>query len=286
MDRSSSTAGDDALHGGPDVSEPVTPRPSATVILVRDGPIGPGGPLQIFMVRRDPQARFAADAYVFPGGTLRADDNLAGGEPPVSSLTAGEAHRRLSARGGDPPPTSEESMALHIAAVRELFEEAGILLARQNGRANGRLDDATCARLAEARPEIQAGRSLIQAALDLGLELLPDLLVPFSHWITPEVSPRRYDTRFFVAADRPEQTASHCGLETVDGGWYAPAELLELAHQGQLTLVSVTAEHLRVLAEYRSVESLLQFARSKPIRTVLSRRGAAGWDLGGNGAPW
>ena len=282
MDKSSSTAADDALHGA-DAPVPVTPRPSATVILVRDGP---GRDLEIFMVRRDPAARFAPDAYVFPGGTLRDDDLVAGGEPPVSGLTSAEAHQRLTTRGSDPPVAASQSMALHIAAVRELYEEAGVLLGRQAGRTHGPLDSDACVRLARLRPEVQAGRSLIQTARDLGLELLPDALVYFSHWITPEVSPRRYDTRFFVAVDQPEQTASHCGLETVDGGWYSPSDLLGHAAAGMLTLVSVTAEHLRVLAEYRSVSELMGFARSKPIRTVLSRRGPAGWDLGGNGEPW
>jgi hypothetical protein len=122
--------------------------------------------------------------------------------------------------------------------------------------------------------------------MDLGLELLPESLVYFSHWITPAVSPRRYDTRFFVAADRPEQTASHCGLETVDGGWHSPANLLQQADDGEITLVSVTADHLRVLAEYRSVSALLSFARSKPVRTVLARRGPSGWNLGVDGEPW
>ena len=282
MDRSSSTAADDALHGR-DVPAPVSPRPAATVILVRDGPTSE---LEVFMVRRDPLARFAADAYVFPGGTLRDDDLVSGGEPPCSGLTAESAHRRLAARGSDPPPTAQESLALHVAAVRELYEEAGILLARQRGQQDGPIDVATCERLAALRSEVQAGRSLVQTALDLGLELLPESLVYFSHWITPAVSPRRYDTRFFVAADRPEQTASHCGLETVDGGWYSPASLLQQADDGALTLVSVTAEHLRVLAEYRSVADLVSFAGSKPVRTVLARRGLAGWDLGVDGEPW
>lgn len=282
MDRSSSTAADDALHGGT-VDVPVTPRPAATVILVRDSV---ANQLEIFMVRRDPHARFAADAYVFPGGTLRADDLVTGGEPPCSGLTSDTAHRRFASRGSEPPPDPEESLALHVAAVRELFEEAGILLARHEARPPGPLDQDVCEALAELRTEIQSGRSLIRAALDLRLELLPESLVYFSHWITPAVSPRRYDTRFFVAADRPEQTASHCGIETVDGNWYSPADLLRQADAGALTLVSVTADHLRVLSEFRTVEALLAFARLKPVRTVLARRGPDGWNLGVDGEPW
>jgi 8-oxo-dGTP pyrophosphatase MutT (NUDIX family) len=287
MDRSSSTSADDTVHG-PDASVLVVPRPAATVILVRDGLARdePAGGLEVFMVRRDPRARFAPDAYVFPGGTLHDDDVQVGGRPPISGLTADEAHHRLTHRGGDPPTTSEASLALHLAAVRELFEEAGILLARHAERPTGPLDAGVCARLGALRPEVQAGRSLVQAARELGLELQPEALVYFSHWITPEVSPRRYDTRFFLAVDRSEQPASHCGLETVDGGWFAPAELLRQASLGERNLVSVTAEHLRVLARFGAVRDLLRFGCAKPIRTVLSRRGPSGWDLQLNGAPW
>jgi len=253
------------------------------VILVRDG--AEGRP-EVFMVRRHPRSRFAADAFVFPGGTLREDDTVRGGLPPCSGLTAENAHRRLTERGSNPPSDAAESLQHYTAAVRELFEEAGILLARRIGHAAGPLDDATCQQLARLRPEVQQGRSLTQAALNLELGLMPEQLVYFSHWITPEPSPRRYDTRFFVVKDCPEQTASHCGIETVDGIWIAPAELLRRSRAGALTLVSVTAEHLRVLAVYPTVAALLAFARAKPIRTVLSVRSSAGWDLGGDGAPW
>lgn len=282
MDRSSSTSGDDRLHG-PDAQTPVVPRPAATVILVRDGP---AGTLEVYMVRRVPDARFAPDAYVFPGGALHDDDLIAGGAPPIRGLTADAAHCRLAERGGDVPISPAESLALHLAAVRELFEEAGILLAHHADRANGPISPAVCARLAALRPGIQAGGSLVRAALELRLELAPESLVYFSHWITPAVSPRRYDTRFFLAVDRPEQIASHCGLETVAGAWFAPAELLRRAATGGYTLVSVTAEHLRVMAQFGTVAELVAYGRSKPIRTVLSRRGPTGWDLGLNGASW
>jgi 8-oxo-dGTP pyrophosphatase MutT (NUDIX family) len=268
--------------------EPAIPRPASTVIVMRDA--GDGRP-ETFMVRRDPRSRFAADAFVFPGGTVQEEDRLPGGQPPCSGLTRSDAHRRLTERGGDPPAESGESLALHLAAVRELFEEAGILLASHvQGGAGAILSPETCDLLAGLRPDIQQGRrSLADVVADLGLELVPEELIYFSHWITPESSPRRFDTRFFMIEDRPGQTASHCGVETVDGVWIAPADALHRFEAGEITLVSVTVDHLRVLDAYRSTADLLTFARSKPIRSVRARRSLDspdGWDLGAGGAPW
>jgi 8-oxo-dGTP pyrophosphatase MutT (NUDIX family) len=258
------------------------------VIVVRDGYAGRP---ETFMVRRDPRSRFAADAFVFPGGTVQEDDRLPGGEPPCSGLSRSEAHRRLSERGGDPPSESGESLALHLAAVRELFEEAGILLARHVASGGGaRLNPETCEILADLRGDIQQGRRVLaEVVAELELELVPEELIYFSHWITPESSPRRFDTRFFMIEDRPGQTASHCGVETVDGVWTTPADALRRFEADEITLVSVTVDHLRVLDAYRSTADLLEFARSKPIRTVKARRDhrrADGWNLGGGGAPW
>jgi 8-oxo-dGTP pyrophosphatase MutT (NUDIX family) len=240
------------------------------------------------MVRRDPNSRFAADAFVFPGGAVQESDRLAGGLSPCSNLTIPQAHRRLTERGSDPPTEPGLSLALHIAAVRELFEEAGILLARDTARGGSiELAADTSARLCTIRPDIQTGRrSLTATAEELGLELAPEELIYFSHWITPEASPRRFDTRFFMIEDRPGQVASHCGVETVDGIWTTPSDLLARFDRGELTLVSVTVDHLRLLATFGSAAELLAFARSKPIRTVRARRLPDGWDLGDNGAPW
>jgi 8-oxo-dGTP pyrophosphatase MutT (NUDIX family) len=263
----------------------VVPRPAATVIVVRDG--ADGRP-ETFMVRRDPNSRFAADAFVFPGGAVQADDRLPGGEPPCSGLTVEDAHRRMTERGGDPPDDPGLSLALHIAAVRELFEEAGILLARHaDGAAAGPLRPETCDALGSLRPVVQRGeRHLTDVVSELGLELASEELIYFSHWVTPEASPRRFDTRFFMIQDLAGQTASHCGVETVDGAWMRPSEAVRRFEAGEIQLVSVTVDHLRLLDTFSSTADLLAFARAKPIRTVRARRSPDGWDLGGNGAPW
>jgi 8-oxo-dGTP pyrophosphatase MutT (NUDIX family) len=267
----------------------VTPRSASTVIVVRDN--AEGRP-ETFMVRRDPRSRFAADAFVFPGGAVQEDDYVPGGSPPFSGLSSDEAHRRLIARGSDAPASPAQSLALHVAAVRELFEEAGILLARYaHGDASGDLRAETCDRLAGLRPGMQRGEvSLAGVASDLGLELVPEELVYFSHWITPPRSARRFDTRFFVVEDRPGQTASHCGVETIDGVWIAPGEAIRRFEAGEITLVSVTADHLRVLDQFRTTAELRAFARSKPIRTVKEGgrdfRETAGWASIDGGIPW
>lgn len=261
------------------------PRPAATVIVVRDGE---NGRPETFMVHRDPNSRFAADAYVFPGGAVQPSDRLPGGVPPCSGLTVEAAHHRIAERGGDAPDDPRLSLALHVAAVRELFEEAGILLARYaDARERRALSADTCQTLGELRPAIQSGRrDLAEVVGELGLELAPEELIPFSHWITPESSPRRFDTRFFTIEDLPGQTASHCGIETIDGAWIAPGEAVRRFEAGEIQLVSVTVDHLRVLDRFDSTAELLAFARTKPIRSVRARRRPDGWDLGANGAPW
>ena len=245
----------------------VVPRPAATVILIRPGE---AGGFETFMVRRSARSYFAADAVVFPGGTV--DDADCGPESVARSpsLTVEEAHARLTNRGGEPPETAALSFGLHVAAVRELFEEAGVLLATNRG---GRLladrDPALTARLAEDRGRVQRGEMTLAGIAEReGLNLACDRLVYFSHWVTPPTSPRRYDTRFFVAAMPPGQEALHCQIETTEGEWLSPAEALGRGTRGQIKLVQATVAHLDCLAHLRSVDEVLDFARRKPIQTV------------------
>ena len=224
-------------------------RPAASVLLARDGADGP----EMFVVRRPAAAAAFADAWVFPGGTVRADD--AG---PLERL---DALAELTRRGSTPPPNAGDAAMLWRCALRELFEEAGVLLVR------GPLPPEK--ELRRQRERVHAGAASFDAALaELGLIADPGALLYFSHWITPRGLPRRFDTRFFVAALPPGQGASHCGIETHDGRWLAPRDALALHAAGELPLVLPTRAHLERVATCPSVGELLAFAAAKVVRTV------------------
>ncbi|MCA1646300.1 MAG: hypothetical protein LC797_12870 [Chloroflexi bacterium] len=235
----------------------VEPRLSASVILVRDAPSG----LQTFMVRRHARSPVAPSAYVFPGGTVRSDDLEAAVED-----TSALAHA-LSARA-DTPVDSAPAAALYVCALRELFEEAGVLLVRD---AAGGLLEVNPAdlqlqeRLESTRLTLQArDLSLARVLADWAWQPAFDLLVPFSHWVTPAVLAARFDARFFVAEMPPRQAALHDTIETSEGVWLTPARVLESDYH----TVYATAQHLRRLSAHQTVADLLAFARAKPIRRL------------------
>ncbi|MGH9034335.1 MAG: NUDIX hydrolase, partial [Acidimicrobiia bacterium] len=183
-------------------------RPAATLMLVRDGADG----IEVLMLRRHPDAVFAADAWVFPGGAVDPSD---GDLPPaaVPGVTDGDASATIGVHSG--------GLAFFVAAVRECFEEAGVLLARTAG--GGDLDissDLDATRFARHRRDLLAGRRSLAEMLgteDLVLDLADVFYV--SHWITPPGPPRRFDTRFFVAAAPGGQAATHDTAETVESVW-------------------------------------------------------------------
>ncbi len=247
------------------------PRLASTVILVREAAATSGGQAyQVFMVRRPVRSEFAADVYVFPGGTVRSDDL----DPAVGAACApfgpDDALRRLAERGGAPPASDHEALALHVAALRELYEEAGVLLAEPRTEAAPSFRPGDRAeRLALGRLGVQAGHlSLAALARNEGLRLACEQLIYFSHWVTPRPYPRRYDTRFFVATLPAGQQALHCDIETVAGVWVTPSEALEGYGRGDFPLVLVTQRHLERIAGQRTLDDLLRFARSKPIVSV------------------
>jgi len=172
-----------------------------------------------------------------------------------------------------------------VAAARELFEEAGVLLvSRQNPVPASDGDGAMLAALERDRAELQEERtSFPDRMAERGLTIGLAELVYFSHWITPVPSPRRYDTRFFICELPAGQVATHCGVETVDGAWMTPARAIARHEAGEISLVSVTLEHLKRLDQFAASEAALAYARSKPIRTVNPRRDAGVW-VNGAGA--
>jgi 8-oxo-dGTP pyrophosphatase MutT (NUDIX family) len=222
----------------------VVARPAATVILVRDGASG----LEVFMVERHRQIEFASGALVFPGGGVDEADFAIAADP---------------ARGRPPAGLDQTSRALRVAAIRETFEECGVLLARPRGSA-ALVDGARGAAIAAAAP----GRSFAEliAAEDLALAL--DVLTPFAHWITPAILPKRFDTHFFIAAAPADQLARHDGSESVDSVWINPTRALSEADAGRFTIVSPTRLNIQMLGAQNDVASALAAARARRIVTV------------------
>ena len=190
---------------------------------------------------------------------------------------------RRSARDGPTPRPApilgveSGGLAFWVAALRECFEEAGVLLARSSGAGpdRGRLldttDPAVAGRFAEHRDAVNEQRlGLLDVCDQEGLVLAVDAVHYVSHWITPELAPRRYDTRFFIAAAPPGQIASHDDGETIANIWIRPGEALARQAAGEIELLPPTIANLRNLEDYRTTEEVMEWASQvTEVPTVL-----------------
>ena len=214
-------------------------RPSSTVILVRPGASAP----EVFMVRRHEDSSFGA-AYAFPGGVVEIDDTA------VHEFCCGVSERQADSRLG----VKKDGLDLYSAAIRELFEESGVLLAGGDD-----LDEDLC----DARDALNAGSERWADFVARNrLELYCDQLHYFSHWITPVTEPKRYSTRFFLAELPPGQEAAHCGGELTDSRWISAHDMLEAGRQRAVKLHFPTVKTLESIARYKTLEELVDWARS------------------------
>ena len=245
-------------------------RPAATLILVRDASAG----MEVFMIRRTQSAVFMGGAHVFPGGGVDASDASAELAAHCEGLDDIEASRLLGLeRGG---------LTYWTAALRECFEEAGLLLAHDADGRYADLNDTQHLHVFEQwRESIRAGKAtLADLCREHGLRLAAERLAYYGHWITQPGRPRRYDTRFFVAEAPSAQTASHDNSETVDNLWIRPAAALERHSRGEMHLVFPTIKTLESIAGFENAAALMQYARSPrkmptmAPRTASSREGA------------
>ena len=227
---------------------PAEPRDAATVMLLR--PAGGHG-LEVYLLRRRPSMAFAPGAVVFPGGSADARD--ADTEAGWAGPDATEWGRLLDAPAG-------LARVLVCAAVRETFEESGVLLA---GPAAGAVVGSTAGQGWEAdRAALLAGSiSLAGLLAGRGLVLRSDLLRPWSRWVTPVTEERRYDTRFFAAALPPGQQARDVSGEADRAGWFRPGEALAAARRGEIMLLPPTAVTLGELAACGDVATALAVRR-------------------------
>jgi 8-oxo-dGTP pyrophosphatase MutT (NUDIX family) len=224
-------------------------------MLVRDA-AAPGGDraLEVLMVRRNLRSDFVGGAYVFPGGAV---DPLDGGAE-AEALCAGRSDAEASALLGQPAG----GLAYWVAVVRETFEEAGLLLAaRPDGPALLAGDPGEEARLAAARVAVNDGsRRFLDLCRDEGLRLAVGDIHYFAHWITPRGAPRRYDTRFFVAAAPDGQIAAHDAGETIADVWIAPAEALARHRAGEIEIIFPTIRNLQAISRFSTSDALLAAA--------------------------
>jgi 8-oxo-dGTP pyrophosphatase MutT (NUDIX family) len=227
-------------------------RPASTVVLLR-----PANPFEVFLVRRNDSIAFMGGAHVFPGGRVDESDDV--DEP--GAIADGTA--AAVARMRDVPP--DVAVALHIAALRELFEEAGVLLARP-------LTELAASKRDEYRRELLAGTiAFVDVMRRERLRLALHELAYFAHWVTPEIETRRFDTRFFIARAPQGQTAVHDAGETTHSEWLAPLEAIERAQQGAISLPPPTWTTLSMLSRFVSIDAVLEWARSKPVPRVQPR---------------
>lgn len=244
--------------------EVLVPRDAATVMLVRDGEAG----MEVFMLRRHLDSAFVGGAYVFPGGAVDDHDRHAD----LDAVCAGRSDRNASELLSLDPP--EGGLAFWVAAVREAFEEAGVLLAydREGGICDWS-DPAVAARFAQHRKAVDSGeRRLVDVCVEEGLQLAVDAMHYFSHWITPVGPPRRYDTRFFVARAPEGHTYLHDERETIANAWVRPADALEAEGRGEFEMIFPTIRNLDAIGRFATTDELLAAAaKIETVPTMLPR---------------
>jgi 8-oxo-dGTP pyrophosphatase MutT (NUDIX family) len=243
-------------------------RPAATVMLVRDAD---GGGVEVFMVRRTAASAFAGGLYVFPGG--RVDD--ADGAPELAPFVNGLDDATASATLG----IVSGGLAYWVAAIRECFEEAGLLLARVNGAG------AVPATSAAERSAVHDGDlTMIELCHRHNVRLDAGALRYVSHWVTPVgESSRRFDTRFFLAAAPDGQDGRHDDTELDDSRWVIPAQALAAADRGELALMHPTAANLRFIDGCATVADALARADASGMPPRIEpriRRGSDGRMVG------
>jgi 8-oxo-dGTP pyrophosphatase MutT (NUDIX family) len=244
-------------------------RPAATVMLVRDAeePARDDGALEVLMVRRNLQSDFVGGAYVFPGGAVDPLDGGLEAEAVSQGRSDVEASILLGVETG--------GLAYWVAALRETFEEAGLLLAeRPDGPPLLAGDRQEEERFVAERALVNRGkRRFLDVCRDERLQLLVGDVHYFAHWITPRGASRRYDTRFFVAAAPPGQQAAHDAGETIAETWISPRRALEGHRRGDFEIIFPTVRNLQAISRFGTSAALLEAAESasRSVPTIEPR---------------
>ncbi len=235
---------------------------ASTILLVRDT-ASPGGGVEVFMEKRHLQSGFVGGAYVFPGGRVDPEDAI---DPAhCTDLDEPTASRRLGLEHG--------GLAHYVAAIRECFEEAGVLLAYD--RAGAMLDfgdPAVDEHFKRIRDQLNAKTISIQEIAERGnLRLATDKIAYWSHWITPIGEPRRYDTRFFVTHAPERQVAAHDDWELTSSAWVTPREAIDRAVRREWMIIYPTLMNLKALGQHPTADAAVDWAAAQPIPLAVSQ---------------
>lgn len=235
---------------------PAATRPAATVLLVRDGAAAP----EVLLLRRHGRSGFAADAWVFPGGVVDAADRDLSIVDRLDGPTPSEWAARL---GLDDPA---EAVGYVVAAIREAFEETGILLARDASGAVAPADEALEVARRALLTDVIGMREVV---LNQDLRLAGDGVLYVAHWITPEPEPRRYDTRFFLARAEADAVCVPHQEEMTDSVWITAADAVRHFEEGGLRLLPPTIHTLRRLADHASVAAIFAALADAPVPAIM-----------------
>ena len=240
--------------------ESVPVRDAATVMLLRDGSDG----LEVCMLQRNLKSDFVGGAYVFPGGGVDPED----AEEDLEQVFVGRSDADASRLVG----VDRAGLAFWVAAIRESFEEAGVLLAvTDDDRVVSFANPEVAVRFAVHRADVDSGRRRLAAVcVDEGLRLDVGAIHYFSRWVTPLGAPRRYDTRFFVAAAPAEQVALHDDHEVIGTRWLTPAAALADHEAGRITMIFPTVRTMVALEQFGTAAEVLDHTAGQgAIEAVL-----------------
>ncbi|MDP2853313.1 MAG: NUDIX domain-containing protein [Smithellaceae bacterium] len=244
------------------------PKESTTVILVRKNDAGLG---EVFLARRHQRQSFMAGAYVFPGGQVDAADSDLGLSRYISATDNFTPQTILQ----DASLTEELAQSLFVCAIRETFEETGVLFA-QTGGIFIQLDSGQeIVRFAHYRQELNRGKiSLQDIAAKENLFFACHALIPYAHWITPEIVPKRFSTRFFLARLPDGQTATTDSDELTDFLWVTPGDALQMQLNKEIMLMPPTLKTVEELAAFADIDELFEHTRHRTIYPILPEAAA------------
>ena len=244
------------------------PKDAATVILLRRKSDTDEEGFEVLMVLRHPKNAFVPNAYVFPGGILEESDCTLD----IERFCTGMDHKKARALL-EKLSSPGIALAAWVAGMRETFEEVGLLLAyRENGSLMQFSSDEVVKRFRRHRGLLFEGkRTFISILREEGLSLATDRLHYFSHWITPEFLPLRYDVRFFVTEAPEGQEALADGVELTKHAWITPREALDRFHKGKCNMVLPTLMTMEELSRHKTIDDVIRATRGKNIEGILTK---------------